>query len=82
MAVKVQRTLVCDFGERHAGAVRTYRITIDGSTTSLDLCPKCARPILRLLEKAGKEPTESGKMRVFSMEEIEARKTQKTPAAQ
>lgn len=69
---------MCDFGERHAGAVHSYRVTVDGATTTLDLCPKCARPITRVLEKAGKEPSEQGKMRIFSIEEIEARK-QKTP---
>ena len=81
MAVRVQRILVCDFGERHAGAVRTYRITIDGSTTTLELCPKCARPIHKLLERAGKESTEAGKMRIYSMDEVEARTRKEPPDA-
>jgi len=80
MAVKVQRTLVCDFGERHQGEVRTYRITVDGSTTALDLCPRCAKPITRIVEQSGKPPTEQVKMRVYSMEEVQRRK--KTPATQ
>ena len=82
MAIRVQRTLVCDFGERHAGTVHAYRVSVDGNTTSLDLCDRCAKPIHRLLERADKEPTEPGKMRVFSMEEIEARKQKKPPASE
>ena len=75
MAVRVERKVVCDFGDRHSGDIRTYRVTADGTSTTLDLCPTCAKPITKLLAKGDRREATSPRMKVYTLSEIEQKKT-------
>lgn len=82
MAVKVERKVVCDFGEAHSGEIRHYRITVDGESKTFDLCARCSAPVDRLLAKGGLATATPERLKVYSMSEIEARKQKKTPASE
>lgn len=77
MAVKVERRVVCDFGERHSGEIKHYRITVDGQSKTFDLCPTCAKPVQRLWDRGAGAKTPK-RNRVYTMSEIQA-KHKKTP---
>ena len=74
MAVKVERKVVCDLGERHGGEIRQWRLTVDRESKVFDLCPSCAKPLQRLWDLDGQPGKPAGRMRVYSLSEIEARK--------
>jgi len=78
MAIKVEKRVVCDVGERHAGTIRQWRVTVDGEGKVFDLCPRCSAPLEALWSKAGTPRRAPGRMQIKTMSEIEAEK-QKTP---
>lgn len=79
MATRVERRIVCDFGERHGGEITQWRLTTGGQHKILDLCPSCSKPLRRVWERGGDGRPNPGRMRVYDMAEIEAQKKRKTP---
>jgi hypothetical protein len=74
MAVKVERKVVCDLGERHGGEIRQWRLTVDKESKVFDLCPSCAKPLQKLWDTDGFPSKPATRMKVYSMSEIESQK--------
>lgn len=79
MATRIQKKVVCDFGDAHRGEVTQWRLSRLGEHKVLELCPTCARPLRLLWERGGEAKTTPQRMRVYSMEEIEAQKRKQPP---
>lgn len=72
MAIKVTKEVVCDLGDRHGGEIRTWRMTTDGESKTMDLCATCSRPLTRLWGRAGQATKTSKRGRVYDMSEVVA----------
>lgn len=79
MAIKVEKRVVCDLGERHTGSIRQWRITVDRETKTMDLCNRCSVPLVALWDRGGSPRRSGTRMQVVSMSEIEGKK--KPPTA-
>lgn len=80
MATRVERRIVCDFGDRHTGEVTQWRLSHGGEHKILELCPTCARPLVRIWDRGGEPKTTPQRMRIYDMQEIEAQKSRKAPS--
>ena len=74
MAIKVTKEVVCDFGDRHSGDIRNWRVTIEGESKVFDLCPTCSKPLTRLWGRGPTARAAPKRMVIASMSEIEAAK--------
>lgn len=54
--------------------VSTYRITHEGLLVEVVLCGPCAQPLRDLMTMGTVVPTHTGEVKVWTMEEIAARK--------
>lgn len=81
MATKIERVLVCDFGEKHSGEIRRWRIAVDGEHKNMDLCPNCSRPLLKIWDRGGEAKPLPRRMKVYDIDEIEAQKSKRPPSA-
>ena len=80
MAIKVEKRVVCDLGDKHLGEVKQWRITVDRESKVLDLCAACSRPLVKLWDGAAGPARVPVKMKVVTLSEIEAQKHKETPA--
>lgn len=80
MAIKVEKRVVCDFGERHGGEIRQWRLTVDKESRTFDLCPTCAKPLTRVWDRGRNGTAVPARMQVVTLSEIESQKQKKTPA--
>lgn len=78
MAIRITKEVVCDFGERHSGEIRQWRLTVDQESQVFDLCPACSKPLATVWERGEGGQKLPARMRVTTMSEIEAQK-QRTP---
>lgn len=79
MAIKVEKRVVCDLGEKHGGPITNWRLTTDRESKVFDLCSSCAKPLRRLWDRGGEARQAPARMRVLEMSEIEALKREDAP---